>query len=125
MEFLQIKIMLGGFSQGGASAMYVGYTYPKKLAGFIFLSSYLPQQDEFLKRVNLGISNQATEFLMCHGEADEMVTFQWGKRSCDQLLTLGMKGTFKAFPEMGHEATNEEIGDVLSFILRIFTNSKL
>lgn len=118
------KIMLGGFSQGGASSMYIGYTYPKKLAGLIFLSSYLPQRDIFLGRVSE--ANQQTEFLMCHGENDSVIPIDWGKKSFDQLSQIGRKGNFKTYPFMGHEAIQEEINDMLVFIQRIFgTSSKL
>jgi len=117
------KIMLGGFSQGGASAMYIGYTYPKKLAGFLFLSSYLPQREEFIEKVT--DANKATEFLMCHGESDGVIQVDWGRRSCEQLKLLGRKGTLKIYPDMAHEASNEEITDCLNFILRTYAQPKL
>jgi len=112
------KIMLGGFSQGGASAMYVGYTYPRKLAGLLFLSCYLPQREDFLSKVNE--TNLQTEFLMCHGESDGVIPLEWGKRSYDILLSLGCKGSMQSYPGMAHEATNREIDDVMSFVLKIF-----
>jgi len=118
------KIMLGGFSQGGASAMYIGYTYPKKLAGLLLLSSYMPQKEEFMENINE--VNKMTEFLMCHGEFDNVIQPDWSKRSYDQLISLGRKGSYKTYPEMGHEATNEEINDCLEFIHHIFgSNAKL
>jgi len=112
------RIMLGGFSQGGASAMYIGYTYPRKLAGLLILSAYLPQRDEFFERVT--DCNKQTEFLMCHGENDSVIPLDWGKKSYDQLISSGRSGVFKSYSGMAHEASNKEIEDVLEFVLRIF-----
>lgn len=112
------NIMLGGFSQGGASAMYIGYTYPKKLAGLLLLSAYLPQQKEFFEKFNE--VNRTTEFLMCHGDHDNVIPINWGRKASEQIKSLGVPGTILSYRDMAHEAAPEEIDDCLSFIQRIF-----
>eukprot|EP01127_Copromyxa_protea_P014516 TRINITY_DN4056_c0_g2_i2.p1 TRINITY_DN4056_c0_g2~~TRINITY_DN4056_c0_g2_i2.p1 ORF type:complete len:190 (-),score=45.73 TRINITY_DN4056_c0_g2_i2:27-596(-) len=117
------KIIVGGFSQGGASAMYAGFTYPKKLAGLVLLSCYLPNGAEFAK--NLREENKTTKFLMCHGEEDAMVSYNNGQRSYNKLKELGLEGQFLSYPDMGHSVSQEEIADVLEYIVNTLNEAKL
>lgn len=86
--------------EGGASAMFTGFSFPKKLGGFMLLSCYLPNADEFEK--NLSEANKNTNFLMCHGEDDTMVHYQYGKKSYEKLLGYGLKGNFLSYPGTLH-----------------------
>lgn len=64
------RILLGGFSQGGALALYAGLSYPKPLAGILALSCWLPLHKKFTPHdANLG-----TPILQCHGRQDPLVS---------------------------------------------------
>ena len=63
------RIVLGGFSQGGALALYSGLTYPKALGGIIGLSCWLPKHEQVLQNLN----NKDIPVLQCHGDSDPIV----------------------------------------------------
>lgn len=69
------KVIIGGFSQGGAMAMYTGLGYSKPLAGIISCSAYVlgPLHEE-PQRITQ--ENRKTPLLVCHGKMDSMVPFQ-------------------------------------------------
>jgi len=110
------RILLGGFSQGGASSIYIAYTYPKPLAGVLALSSYIPASQYFVE--NFNSVNRNTELLMCHGLDDSMVLHKWGKLSFDKLKSLGVNGNFNSYPDLDHGANEQEIKDCANFIQR-------
>lgn len=61
------KIFIGGFSQGGALALYSGLTYSKPLAGIIGLSCWIPLHE------SISITNNQTPIFQAHGDADHIV----------------------------------------------------
>ncbi|KAF0746956.1 hypothetical protein AaE_007927 [Aphanomyces astaci] len=101
------RIVLGGFSQGGAMSLYTGYQLDKALAGILVLSGYLPNQEGFH-------ANEVTKdvpLLMCHGEDDTVVRLDWAKRSLDVLKASHAVTTadFKVYPDMEHSACLDEL----------------
>jgi len=121
------RIILGGFSQGGACSISIGYSFPKTLAGIIGISCYLLNRSTFQKEISE--ANQNTPILAFHGTQDQMVLFQWGKQTFEHLhVTCNIPGQFKAIKGIGHEVTMDEIEDVLSWIkerLPLQSKSKL
>lgn len=110
------RIMLGGFSQGGALALYAAFTYPKKLAGVVALSCWLPLH----KKVPgiMGEQNKTLPVLQCHGDADPVVPVQWGTMSSlvmSQFLDKN-KYHFKVYHNLGHSSSPAQLEDVLRFI---------
>eukprot|EP01125_Pyxidicula_operculata_P022289 TRINITY_DN9027_c0_g1_i1.p1 TRINITY_DN9027_c0_g1~~TRINITY_DN9027_c0_g1_i1.p1 ORF type:complete len:265 (+),score=27.46 TRINITY_DN9027_c0_g1_i1:42-836(+) len=108
------RIVLGGFSQGGACALYIGYSCKRKLGGVMGLSCYLPYYKNFAKMISK--ENEDTQLLMCHGIEDNIVMHHWGEMSFEVLRNSGIKGVFKSYQYMGHEAGNEEIEECSNFI---------
>ena len=110
------RIILGGFSQGGALALYAAFTYPKKLAGVVALSCWLPLH----KKVPALISedNKSLPVIQCHGDADFVVPVQWGAMSSQVMSTFLDKSTynFKIYSGLSHSSSPAELNDVLSFI---------
>eukprot|EP00054_Salpingoeca_dolichothecata_P024067 m.162820 g.162820 ORF g.162820 m.162820 type:complete len:131 (-) comp24897_c0_seq9:217-609(-) len=82
------RIVLGGFSQGGALSLFTGLTFPKPLAGVIGLSTWIPLREK--TKTELAAENKKTPFFLGHGEAD------FGKLSSESLKELGYDVTFKA-----------------------------
>ncbi|ORY60550.1 Phospholipase/carboxylesterase/thioesterase [Pseudomassariella vexata] len=110
------RIVLGGFSQGGAMALFSGLTAKVKLAGIVGLSCYLPldkKVPEFLKEAEL---NAKTPFLMCHGTADLVVPTVLGVESSKVLEAMGYDVTFTRYADMGHAACMDELDEVESFL---------
>jgi predicted esterase len=82
------RIVLGGFSQGGAMSLFIGATIPHKLAGVFGLSSYLLMGNKIkeLAEEAKGI-NRDTPFFMGHGDADPLVRYEWGVKTAEALRT--------------------------------------
>lgn len=83
------RIILGGFSQGGALALYSALTYPEKLAGVIGLSCWLPLNSSFPAAK---ICPDTLPVLLCHGDSDPIVSYKFGQLS-HSLLKSFLKST--------------------------------
>jgi lysophospholipase-2 len=113
------KIMIGGFSQGGAIALYTTLkSHSRPLAGCIALSAYIPgsaKGDSALPFIGEG-DKCRTPILQCHGEDDDMVPVSRGKLTNQILSKYAEDLEFKIFSGMGHEATPKELDVVKEFI---------
>ena len=103
------RIVLAGFSQGGAIALYVALRYPETLAGILALSCYMILGDDLASEA--GEANRATRIFQGHGEWDPMVPQARGEAARDQLRELGHEVEWKTYP-MAHEVHPLEIRDV-------------
>jgi predicted esterase len=110
------RIILGGFSQGGAMALFSGITCPQKLGGIVGLSSYLllhTKVDEFIPKDN---PNKDTPIFIGHGDSDPLVKYEWGQKTAQFLKERGFKVDFRTYKDLVHSADPEEIDDVEKFI---------
>ncbi|KPM41962.1 Acyl-protein thioesterase 1 [Neonectria ditissima] len=110
------RIVLGGFSQGGAMAILSGLTFTAKLAGIVGLSSWLLLSQAFPNLISPTDANRQTPVIMYHGDQDPIVHTNRGKLSADKLQELGYNVTWKTYPGMGHSACLEELDDVEVFL---------
>ncbi|ETS84360.1 Acyl-protein thioesterase 1 [Pestalotiopsis fici W106-1] len=110
------RIVLGGFSQGGAMSLFAGLTTPRKIAGIVGMSSYLPLDAKLPEFLGEGNHNQDTPILMCHGTADNVVPASAGRSSAELLKKTGFDVTWKEYPGMAHSACLEELDDVEAFL---------
>ncbi len=101
------RILVAGFSQGGAVAYEAALTYPKPLAGLLALSSYFATADS----LELHSANAAIPVAVMHGLQDPMVAESMGRKSVEDLKALGLKPAYSSYP-MGHEVCMEEIRDI-------------
>ncbi|XP_076828800.1 acyl-protein thioesterase 1 isoform X1 [Brachyhypopomus gauderio] len=110
------RILLGGFSQGGALSLYTALTTHQKLAGVVALSCWLPLRNTLSKSV-LG-SNKELPVLQCHGEADPLVPLIFGCLTVEKLKTMLNPNsvTFTTYPRVTHSACPEEMMDIKQFI---------
>ena len=83
------RVVLGGFSQGGAMSLFSGITAPYKLGGIFGLSCYLVLHNKIKDLIPANNPNQDTPILMGHGDADPLVKPQWGERTAHMLKELG------------------------------------
>ncbi|KAI0838156.1 Phospholipase/carboxylesterase [Hypoxylon sp. FL0890] len=110
------RIVLGGFSQGGAISLFTGLTAKVKLAGIVALSSYLPLDSKFPDFLKENDHNRKTPVLMCHGDEDNVVPMNFGKMSYEMLKSQGFDVTMKIYPGMPHSACVEELDEVETFL---------
>jgi phospholipase/carboxylesterase len=112
------RIVLAGFSQGCAMALHTGLRFPKRLAGIVALSGYLPLADSLA--LERSFANTATPILMCHGSMDPVVALQRGEASRDLLSTLGYAVQWHSYP-MEHSVHPREVTDISAFLQRVLT----
>jgi phospholipase/carboxylesterase len=103
------RIVLAGFSQGGAMALHVGLRYPESLAGLLALSTYLPLRERLAREGS--DANRGIPILMCHGRFDPVLTLAIGRLSRDALLVLGYAVEWKEY-DMQHAVCPEEMIDI-------------
>lgn len=107
------RIILGGFSQGGALALHIALRYPKKLAGAIGLSTYLPLAD--LVGQERHSTNADLPLFLAHGTQDAIVPYQFGRVSYQLLNDLGHSVSWHEYP-MGHNVSIEEVRDISNWL---------
>ena len=114
------RIVVAGFSQGGAVALYTGLRYGERLAGLLALSTYMVCADELAderSQANAGIS-----IFQAHGNFDPMVAFDRGEAARDQLLALGYPVEWHSYP-MQHEVAFEEIEAIGKWLNKRFAEA--
>lgn len=110
------RIVLAGFSQGGAIALHTGLRYGAPLAGVLALSTYLP-----LARTLAAEStptNSALPVFMAHGAADNVIPIEHGVASRDLLRQQGYAVEWHEYP-MSHSVCAAEIADIGTWLTRI------
>ncbi len=110
------KIVLAGFSQGGALALYAGLRHREKLAGIIGLSCYLLLSDALASEADP--SNRSTPIFLAHGTGDPVVPHFVGKQSYDTLIAAGYECEWHEYP-MPHAVHPNEISAIASWLQRV------
>ena len=110
------KIVLAGFSQGGAIVLQSALRQRERLAGVLALSTYLPLATT-LEKERAG-ANSDLPIFMAHGRYDNMISLERAARSRDALLALGYAVQWQEYP-MPHSVCPDEIADIAAFLLRI------
>ncbi|XP_053104703.1 acyl-protein thioesterase 1 isoform X2 [Hemicordylus capensis] len=111
------RIILGGFSQGGALALYTALTTHQKLAGVVALSCWLPLRTSFPEGA-ISCVNKDIPIIQCHGDCDPLVPLMFGSLTSGRLKTMLHPSniTFKTYSGMMHSSCIEEMMDVKQFI---------
>jgi phospholipase/carboxylesterase len=107
------RVVLAGFSQGGAIALQCGLRHPQRLAGILALSTYLPLAATLAAEAS--DANRSVPLFMAHGSADEMIALERAERSRDALRTLGYRVEWRVYP-MGHAVCAQEVGDIAAWL---------
>ncbi|CAO1347983.1 unnamed protein product [Diamesa hyperborea] len=107
------RIIVGGFSQGGALALYAALTYPEQLAGVIGLSCWLPLHKTFPEAHSCPAN---TSILLCHGDSDPIVSYKFGQLSANLLKQFLKQSELKTYRGLAHQSNEEEIADMKKFI---------
>lgn len=101
------RIILAGFSQGGAVAFETALAFPQKLAGLLVLSTYFATKDT----ITYHPANQLIPIAIHHGEYDPIVPLSLGQASFDLLSAKGYPVEFKLYP-MEHTVCHQQITDI-------------
>jgi phospholipase/carboxylesterase len=109
-------IVLAGFSQGGAMALFVGVRYPDRLAGIMGLSCYLLRAARLASE--RGAANQATPVFLAHGTQDPVVVPALGEQARRQLEAAGYAVEWHAY-SMPHSVCPEEVADIAAWLRRV------
>nr|XP_043624503.1 acyl-protein thioesterase 2-like [Erigeron canadensis] len=130
-ESPNIKVGVGGFSMGAATAIYSaccfargkfgnGTGYPVHLDFVVALSGWLPYarglNNEF-EDYEVGSRAASLPILLCHGRGDDVIRFRYGQMSAEKLTSFGFEDlTFKSFPSLGHYTIPEEMDEVVHWL---------
>jgi phospholipase/carboxylesterase len=110
------RIVLAGFSQGAAMALFSGTRYPQKLAGIMGLSGYMVLAPTFdAERDN---ANQTVPIFLAHGTEDPVVALQLGEDT-HQLLEATQYSVEWHTYRMPHSVCPEEIADIVEWLRRV------
>lgn len=130
------RIVLGGFSQGGAMSVFSGVTGKEKLGGVFGLSCYLLLSDRIKNYIPEGFPNKETPFFLAHGKEDGVVKFDFGEMSYKMVKDLGVENvSFNSYEYasssatgceiligysgLGHSADPDEINDLEKFLEKV------
>lgn len=110
------RIVLAGFSQGGVMTLQVGLRQPKRLAGLMALSAYVPMSR--VVEVERNAANNTLAIFMGHGISDNVVPLALGKMSRDSLIKLGYEVEWHQYT-MPHSVCAEELADIGAWLKRV------
>jgi phospholipase/carboxylesterase len=111
------RIVVAGFSQGGAIALHAALRFPQRLAGLMALSTWLPLAQSFREEVvdNTNSAARDLPIFMAHGSFDPVLPVEFGKTSRDVLQNAGFSVEWHEYP-MGHAVCAEEIGAIRNWL---------
>lgn len=107
------RVVLAGFSQGGAIVLHTALRYPRRLAGVVALSTYLPLQKDLERETSE--ENRGIPVFMAHGRFDDIIPLARAAASRDLLAGMGYKVDWREYA-MPHSVCMEEIGHISAFL---------
>ncbi|MFQ6004898.1 MAG: alpha/beta hydrolase [Woeseia sp.] len=115
------RIVLAGFSQGGAIALHTAMRFPNRLAGLLALSTWMPLETSINEEVVGNPDSQPRDLpvLMAHGSFDPMLPIRAGLHARDVMQEAGFDVLWRDYP-MAHAVCAEEIAEIRSWLLGVF-----
>src|SRR5688572_3626452 len=110
------RLVLAGFSQGGAMALQTGLRHAERLAGIMALSCFLPQADTV--GAEASPANRDVPVLLAHGTHDPVIPLARAREAQEALTRLGFAVEWHEYP-MPHSVSNEEIRDIAAWLGRV------
>jgi phospholipase/carboxylesterase len=115
------RIVLAGFSQGGAIAMFTALRRRERLAGLIALSCYMPLPATLAGEAHP--SNARLHVFMAHGTRDPVVSLELGVLARDLLLARGCPVEWHTYP-LQHGVSGDELADLREWLLRLLAGGR-
>ena len=110
------RVVLAGFSQGGAIALQTALRHRERLAGTLALSTYLPLAAKL--DAECSAAGRELPIFMAHGTHDPMIPPDHARRSRDTLVALGYPVEWREYP-MPHSVCAQEIADIAAWLTRV------
>ena len=110
------RIVLAGFSQGGAIALYAGLRFPFRVAGILVLSAYLPAAKSLAAEAHA--ANRDVPIFLAHGSQDPVIALALSEHSRAAMADLGYIVEVHTYP-MPHSVCAEEIRDIANWLHRV------
>lgn len=111
------RIVLAGFSQGGAVSYQAALTYMQPLAGLLCMSTYFATKSS----ITPNSANKNLPILICHGSRDPMVQERMGREAQEELVAMGYEVEYKSYP-VEHSVCPEEIADISQWLQKVLAS---
>jgi phospholipase/carboxylesterase len=109
------RVILAGFSQGGAMTLQVGLRHPARLGGLLVLSAYLPLAGTIAAEASP--AGRGTPVFMAHGTEDSLIPLGRARAARDAVEALGCPVEYREYP-IGHTVSDAEIRDLAAWLGR-------
>jgi phospholipase/carboxylesterase len=116
--FASDRIVLAGFSQGGAIALHTGLHFPKRLAGILAMSMHWPTIRD--RSAALSPANREVPIMMAHGQMDPLIPLARAIETRRELIRLGYAVSWHEYP-IQHSVCAEEVADIRAWLLGVLT----
>lgn len=110
------RIVLAGFSQGGAIALHTGLRHPGRLAGILALSTYLPVADTLEREA--APANLEVPIFMAHGQQDGVIPYAFATQSARFLQAQGYPLEWRSY-RLEHGVSPEELRDIEDWLVKV------
>ncbi|NQV87637.1 MAG: carboxylesterase [Woeseiaceae bacterium] len=111
------KIVIAGFSQGGAVAIYTALQTDQNIAGLMALSTYMALPED----AATAVSRKDLPIFMAHGKFDPVLRMEWGRASADGLIEAGYSVDWHEYP-MAHAVCPQEIADISRWLSKVYSS---
>ncbi|XP_058454470.1 lysophospholipase-like protein 1 [Malaya genurostris] len=114
------RIIVGGFSMGGALSLHTAYHLNRDLLGVFAISCFLNTGSIVYDSLDCVSSDEPLpELLMFHGEKDTLVPIEWGRTTFDELAKLGVRGQFVPHRNALHEIKKDQLIQIIEWVNRL------
>ena len=110
------RLVLAGFSQGGAIALHTGLRHPERIAGIMALSTYVPVEEKLLPEAST--ANRDVPIFMGHGSDDPIIPLVRAEQSRNLLKSLGYPAEWHKYA-MPHSVCPEELADIGTWLGKV------
>ena len=110
------RIVLAGFSQGGSIALHTGLRHPRRLAGIMALSTFMPLVERFAGEAHA--ANRDVPIFMAHGQGDSVIPHAFAQQSAELLRAAGYPLEWRSYP-MEHSLCLPEVRDIEDWLARV------
>ncbi len=110
------KIVIAGFSQGGAVAIHTALQTDQNIAGLMALSTYMALPED----AATAVSRKDLPIFMAHGKFDPVLRMEWGRSSADRLIEAGYSVDWHEYP-MAHAVCPQEIADISRWLSKVYS----
>ena len=114
------RLVLAGFSQGGAIALQTGLRHPERIAGIMALSTYVPIAEKLAPEASA--ANRGVPIFMAHGSDDPIIPISRAEKSRDLLRSLGYPLEWREYP-MPHSVCAEELDAIGAWLRKVLGGS--